>query len=217
MLVGQVNAYHLLRRIYLRDPGGGDQHTSPVQPVAGVCHDIADDPAFDLKDKVLYMPCRLLSGMDCPRRAEVYAEKNTSVGDAKRAIRTARYKLIRNLDQGPALALPVDIEVTATRRDMGDAHLAPRPPLELYDLESDPWEQRNLAADHACRSVVADLNARLQRWMEETADPVLDGPVPRPPREAEIMAAVRDAAATKRRQEREAANWREYQRLKTGG
>jgi arylsulfatase A-like enzyme len=51
----------------------------------------------------------------------------------------------------------------------------------LFDLTFDPNENRNMAADPAARAVLADMRARLDRWMRETRDPLLDGPVQAPP------------------------------------
>jgi hypothetical protein len=52
--------------------------------------------------------------------------------------------------------------------------------VELFDLSRDPWEQKDVAADKANASVLADLRARLRKHMEETRDPLLDGPVAAP-------------------------------------
>jgi arylsulfatase A-like enzyme len=52
---------------------------------------------------------------------------------------------------------------------------------ELYDLQSDPYEMTNLARRPDCESVRADLARQLERWMVDTGDPLLNGPVPAPP------------------------------------
>ena len=132
----------------------------------------------------------LLCGGAYTPNQEIYAEKNTSVSDIKRCIRTDRFKYIRNYDKGPLLGLPTDIEASLTRRDMGDDHLAPRPPVEFYDLEKDPLEMDNLAGRPGTRALENDLASRLDRFLVETDDPVLHGPILRPPEEAEIVRRI---------------------------
>ena len=47
---------------------------------------------------------------------------------------------------------------------------------ELYDLESDPGETRNLLRRrHPRPAVLEDLRAQLRRWQESINDPVLEG------------------------------------------
>jgi hypothetical protein len=55
----------------------------------------------------------------------------------------------------------------------------------LHDLFFNPGEGRNSIDDPAYAKVAADLRAGLERWMRETDDPLLHGPVPPPP-EAQI-------------------------------
>ncbi|WP_020575033.1 sulfatase [Actinopolymorpha alba] len=122
-----------------------------------------------------------LRGGDEPGRAEVFAEKTYhDAYDPMRAVRTGRWKYIRNAEPGPRLVLPQDIEASPTRAGMGDDHLAPRPDVELYDLSEDPWERRNLAGTPGLASVEGELATTLERWQQETGDPLLAGPIPPP-------------------------------------
>ena len=41
---------------------------------------------------------------------------------------------------------------------------------ELYDLETDPWEMTNLINDPSSAAILADMRARMVRWMEQTDD-----------------------------------------------
>jgi hypothetical protein len=59
------------------------------------------------------------------------------------------------------------------------------PRERLYDLVLDPAEMDNLAPDPACEEVLAEMRDRLDAWMRETDDPLLDGPVA-PPVGAEV-------------------------------
>jgi arylsulfatase A-like enzyme len=120
----------------------------------------------------------VLRGEPGPRRTEIFAEKNFhDEYDPIRGIRTDRYAYLRNLEPGGPLRLSGDIERSPARRGLGDDHLRPRPAEELYDLDSDPWQLRDLSDDASYASVKADLAARLEDWMTETNDPVLAGPV----------------------------------------
>tara|TARA_B100001105_G_C22098976_1_gene318288 strand:+ start:267 stop:590 length:324 start_codon:yes stop_codon:yes gene_type:complete len=45
-----------------------------------------------------------------------------------------------------------------------------RPEIELYDLRSDPFEQKNLAGTAALSGLEASLRGRLDAWMRQQGD-----------------------------------------------
>jgi arylsulfatase A-like enzyme len=128
----------------------------------------------------------LLQGRAYEPREFVFAQKGTVEYDVRRCIRTERFKYIRNYLPGPDLVLP-DCETSLTRRDMGNAHLGPRPEVELYDLEADPLERTSLAGRPEFAEVEEDLARRLLAIQQETADPILKGLIPRPAVEKELL------------------------------
>lgn len=114
----------------------------------------------------------------------IFAEKNWhDFDDHSRAIRDCRYKYIRNAFPEKPLENSADSTVAPLfqkMRRMRDAGTLPpevmqlfrsrRAPEELYDLESDPWEFRNLAADPAYRGVLQRMSNELDRWIQDTHD-----------------------------------------------
>jgi N-sulfoglucosamine sulfohydrolase len=54
------------------------------------------------------------------------------------------------------------------------------PSEQLYDLVMDPNEAHNLVGDPAHSATLEELRGRLETWMVETKDPLLDGDVPAP-------------------------------------
>ena len=132
----------------------------------------------------------LLRGGKYEPNRTIFSGANTVAANTKRCIRTERYKYIRNYDEGPLLQLPVDIETSLTRRDMGNDHLAPRPPVEMYDLEKDQNEMHNLAGDAAHAEVEQQLATDLAAFQEASDDPLLRGPISRPPGEADVVTRI---------------------------
>lgn len=96
-----------------------------------------------------------------------------------RAIRTRRYKYIRNFWHLPQVYLTNDVFVSEAGREVREEyHSGHRPYEELYDLDTDPTERTNLADDDEYERVRAELEERLVEWMQRTNDPLLEGPVP---------------------------------------
>ena len=129
----------------------------------------------------------LLNGERESIRDELFAEVSYHAAyEPKRAVRTERYKYIRRYDgrRSPVLS---NIDDGFAKSEWLAAGYADSPiaPERLYDTFLDPGERVNLidSAEHA--EVLADLRARLERWMRETDDPLLNGHVPAPP-EAEL-------------------------------
>lgn len=125
----------------------------------------------------------ILNNMADSIRAEVYSEVTYHAAyEPKRSIRTQRYKYIRRFDtefSGPVLPNTDD---GPAKRFLLEHGLNDRdPPTEaLYDLYHDPNERENLIDDPTHADVYADLSGRLEEWMLETDDPLLEGPVSKP-------------------------------------
>ena len=103
----------------------------------------------------------------------------------QRTVRNRRYKLIRNLLPGQANpgyaftlrrffnGLPqVIAKAPETVRTAYDRMQIP-PAYELYDLQSDPYEFHNLAADSEHADTLAELKTQLAEWRQRTRDPML--------------------------------------------
>ena len=102
--------------------------------------------------------------------------------NTSRSIRGERYKLIRYFQQGRAVLFPTDADPagvsrhTARPKRRGGA----RPFAQLFDLEKDPHELHDIAAQPACSRIVKDLSRRLLAWMKQVNDPILKGPIATP-------------------------------------
>jgi uncharacterized sulfatase len=106
-----------------------------------------------------------------------------------RSIRTERYKLIVNLAPQEVYTTHMDLAKDhdggreywpsweeAAKIDPLAARILKRyrhhPPEELYDVQFDPFEQHNLAADSRYANILAELRARLAAWREAQGDKV---------------------------------------------
>jgi len=99
-----------------------------------------------------------------------------------RVVRERKYKLIWNIAHGLDYPFASDLWEASTwqatlRR--GEKHYGRRtveaylhrPKFELYDLESDPDEVRNLADDPKHAKVLEEMKGKLKAFQKRTADP----------------------------------------------
>ena len=123
----------------------------------------------------------LLNGGAYSPRSEIFAEKTFhTYYEPMRAVRTARHKLIVNFEVSTRVDVPSDVRESPIYPLMLAELDGIRPPVELYDLDQDRWEQHNLADDPDYADIQSDLRRRLLAWMQSTDDPLLRGPVPSP-------------------------------------
>jgi N-sulfoglucosamine sulfohydrolase len=131
----------------------------------------------------------VISGKTKHHREEVFA---AHTGDKEmnqapmRAIRTSRYKYIVNLRHDIRYNTHISnggendgrgywsswLELaksdTAAARVIERYHL--KPPEELYDLEKDPWELKNIAGEAEHAKVLTELREKVQRWQVEQGE-----------------------------------------------
>jgi hypothetical protein len=112
---------------------------------------------------------------------------NTVPDDIKRCIRTSKYKYIRNFNEGPLFSIAKGMELSPTGLMMETEDIPPRPETELYDIENDKYEKNNLSGQEEFSIIENELSKKLKNIMTETNDPVLQGPIPRPPVEKEKL------------------------------
>ena len=132
----------------------------------------------------------LLEGSAYESRESIFAEMTWhDKYNPMRAVKTERYKYIRNFGERPLVYLPLDIYRGLAGQDVRDEYYgSPRPEEELYDLEVDPGETRNLVGEPEHAATLGDLRRRVQRWMEETDDALLQGDIPPTPQQEERIA-----------------------------
>jgi arylsulfatase A-like enzyme len=126
----------------------------------------------------------LVSGTETPgKRLQIFSELTYHAAyEPQRSIRTERFKYTRRFDE-----YPYPVLANCDDSPSKDAYLArgwARRPVSreaLHDLFFNPGEGRNVIDDPDYAAVANDLRARLQSWMEQTDDPLLEGPVPAPP------------------------------------
>jgi len=92
-----------------------------------------------------------------------------------RAVRTTKWKYIRNYsDDAVGLDQCAHMEWAHRLCELpNQGWIRPRVPEELYDLESDPNEQRNLVDNPVFRDTLDVMRQRLDNHMRETGDPYL--------------------------------------------
>ena len=133
-----------------------------------------------------WMEGRPLFGPDAEPRDYVVSARDRcdETVDRIRSVRTERYKYIRNFvperphlqpnryKDGKAVIRALrEMEAGGSLSPEGAAmFFQPRPEEELYDLESDPRELRNLAGEEEHGTTLASMRTTLASWIEETGD-----------------------------------------------
>ena len=171
--------------LIMRGPGGFaggqvcDALVSQIDIFPTICELTGIEPPEWLQGRSM-MP--LIAGTAEEIRSETFAEVSYHAAyEPKRCVRTKRWKYIRRF--GEHDTVPMANCDDSYSKDVWLAHgWATRSVAreQLYDLVYDPNEAHNLAMDPAISDVLQDLRGRLDRWMAETNDPLLDGPVPFP-------------------------------------
>jgi N-sulfoglucosamine sulfohydrolase len=170
-------------------PGGESANLISGEDVAPTCLEAAGVKVPERITGKSFLP--LLRGESFQKREFIFAERGphgsaavmspdvaASSVDYSRCVRSERYKLIYNVTPSHRY-LPVDSAGGPSWKDIVKAHETgaldssfatfwftnPRPVIELYDLQSDPYELRNLAGQPEMKDVEYALKEALQEKM----------------------------------------------------
>lgn len=174
--------------LIMRGPGGFtggaaiDGMTTHLDIFPTICHLLEVSPPPWLRGKSLLS---LVRGEVDEIHNELFFETNYHAAyEPMRAVRTRRMKYIRryaleeedtpilsNVDDGASKSVWLD-------HDWQGQSL---PEESLFDLVFDPHESNNLVGNSTNQTILMEMRNRLKRWMRETKDPLLKGPIPEPP------------------------------------
>ena len=158
----------------VRWPGGGVQGGRVID--AGMSNidvfttmlELIGEPVPDTLEGMSFAPALRGAGPP-PNRRHHFAL--IQEGPVSRGVRTDKYKLIRNFHPHRSFIVPVE-NGTRSRKAA--------PVVELYDLENDPLETKNLADDPDHNEICAELSKALYEHLKRVSDPILKHPVPVP-------------------------------------
>jgi N-sulfoglucosamine sulfohydrolase len=171
--------------LFIRDPSRQTQPSSKalvsnIDVYPTLC-ELAGLPCPDHVEGQSLVP--LMTGKTDSVRDEAFTQINFHVApDPVRAIRTRDFLFIQafppepernriaNIDNGPHKQHLLEIDKLPLQRET----------VHLYDLREDPYEQVNLAGKPEYRKICDHLRKRIEAWMRETKDPLLDGTMPMP-------------------------------------
>ena len=105
---------------------------------------------------------------------EIFAEKTYhDLFDPMRCVRNKNFKLIINFDSDKIIRVPGDIMMGDTYKTMLGQIINIRERYELYDINRDKFERKNLANSKKYKSIKRELLRKIIRWMKKTKDPLL--------------------------------------------
>jgi len=171
--------------LIVRGPGGfegglvSDALVSHIDLFPTVCELVGIEPPGWLQG-ISLLP--LIRGSTDQVHDEVYAEVTYHAAyEPKRAVQSRRYAYIRRYDDRDSPVLP-NCDDSPSKDVWLEHDWARHAPAaeQLYDLTFDPNQAHNLASDSGMAGVLADMREKLARWMRDTDDPLLRGPVPAP-------------------------------------
>jgi len=118
-----------------------------------------------------------LANEDYKTRKMIFAGKTYhAVYDPVRCVRTSKHKYIRHFEPIRPEQCPDEIFGSPLYfENLDRIRISRMPWVELYDIENDPLEIKNLAGHAACADIEKHLGHALYAWMRETDDPLLNG------------------------------------------
>lgn len=121
----------------------------------------------------------VLTGETKQVRRELFTEAGYHCSyEPQRCIRTNRYAYIRRYTERDMVYCANSDQGYVKELWLKNGWQQRRIPCEqLYDTLFDPMEMRNEAENPAYEQVLTDLRKRLNRWQEETGDPILRGKI----------------------------------------